>query len=228
VSPISLYFLVLIGVALPLLSIRSYFKLKAGAPLPPKSRLRAQTLLMELIFLALSLVVWRDTGMVLFPRTIPGARDWAMGGAVLAAFVGFMLPVWKNAAVKRHEKTYRRMPASQAEMPLWCVMALTAGIVEEIVYRGVLFGILMWWLHNWWMAAVLCAVSFALGHSIQGWKMVLIIFAMSLIFQGLVRMTGSLYVAMAVHAMYDAIAGLMYVRFYRLGVPSSAASAAQA
>ncbi len=56
---------------------------------------------------------------------------------------------------------------------------------------------------------------------------VLIIFAMSVIFQGLVWYTGTLYVAMAVHAIYDVIAGFAYLRLYKQTAPqvSSAAPA---
>ena len=214
-SAISLYFLFLAGILAPVLSVRSYFKLKAGAPFPSKSRLTRQIVVMELVFLAFSLLVWRDTGMTLFPRHFPQSRDWGVGALVLIVFVAFMYPIWRHNARTQRERVYKRMPTSEAELPMWSVLSLLAGTVEEITYRGVLFGILFWWLEKWWVAAVLCALSFALGHAIQGWKGTLIIFGMSLIFQGLVRFTGSLYVAMAVHTVFDVVAGFAYLHFYR-------------
>jgi membrane protease YdiL (CAAX protease family) len=104
-------------------------------------------------------------------------------------------------------------------LPGWIVISITAGFTEEIAYRGVLFGILFYWIPNWWVAALLCAVAFALGHAIQGAKSTLIIFGMSIVFQGLVWYTGTLYVAMVVHAIYDIIAGFAYLRLYKLTAP---------
>ncbi len=109
------------------------------------------------------------------------------------------------------------MPRTSNELGIWAVISLSAGFVEEIVYRGVLFGILDYWLNNWWAAAILCAVAFALGHAIQGMKSSSIIFVMSVIFQGLVYFTGTLYVAMVVHAVYDFIAGAAYLYFWNHG-----------
>ena len=43
----------------------------------------------------------------------------------------------------------------------------------------------------------------------------MIIFGISFVMQALVLVTDSLYVAMAVHATYDFIAGLAYLRFWK-------------
>jgi membrane protease YdiL (CAAX protease family) len=128
-----------------------------------------------------------------------------------------MIPQWKKKAMTNPQKVYRSMPQRSNEMGLWTVVALSAGFVEEIAYRGVMFGILVYWLKNWWAAAILCAIAFGLGHAIQGWKSTAIIFVMSVIFQGLVYFTGGLYIAMVVHAVYDFIAGVMYLYFWNHG-----------
>src|SRR5207248_1049618 len=117
---------------------------------------------------------------------------------------------------------------SYEELGWWAAVSLAAGIIEESVYRGVLFGILFYWLDNWWVAALLCSLSFALGHAIQGWKSTVIIFVMALMFHGLVRVTGSRYVAMVVHAAYDLIAGVAYASFSKLHARAAAPSASPA
>ncbi|HLW97782.1 MAG TPA: CPBP family intramembrane glutamic endopeptidase [Candidatus Acidoferrales bacterium] len=214
----SIYFVAIMGVFLPALCIRSYYRLKAGARFPPKSALRKQTLVMHALMLLLAFFTWRTIGIgqYIFPRPAIGWKDVAAGLGVLLLFLAFMYPQWKNSALRKHEKTYRRMPTSSSELPMWFLVSLSAGIVEEIVYRGVLLQILWYWIGNWWVAVLLCALAFALGHSIQGLKNIFIVFFMSLIFHALVRFTGSLYIAMAVHATYDAIAGLAYLSFYKL------------
>lgn len=225
----SIYFVLLIGVLLPALCVRSYFKLKAGAKFPLKSAFDRQTLLMHAFMLLLAYFTWRTIGIgqYIFPRPAITWKHIAAGLFILIVLVAFMYPQWKISSVRKRERTYRRMPTSSNEMPMWIAISLSAGFVEEIVYRGVLLQILWYWLGNWWTAVVLCALAFALGHSIQGLKSVLIIFVMSVIFHCLVRYTGSLYVAMAVHATYDAIAGFAYLRFYKQ-LPAQAAVPAAA
>lgn len=214
---VSLYFAVIVGVFLPALCIQSYFKLKAGARFPPKPALRKQTLIIHGLMLLLAYFTWRSIGIgqYIFPRPAIGWKEVALGFATLGLFLAFMYPQWKNGAITRREKTYRAMPATSAELPMWFAISLSAGIVEEIVYRGVLLQILWYWFGSWWIAVLVCALAFALGHSIQGPKNILIIFVMSIVFHALVRYTSSLYIAMAVHAIYDAIAGLVYVSFYK-------------
>jgi membrane protease YdiL (CAAX protease family) len=48
---------------------------------------------------------------------------------------------------------------------------------------------------------------------------------MSIIFQGVVLFTGTLYVAMAAHALYDIIAGFAYVSLYKQTTPQVSAAA---
>jgi membrane protease YdiL (CAAX protease family) len=62
---------------------------------------------------------------------------------------------------------------------------------------------------------------------LQGWKNAVIIGAVALALHGLVIWSGSLYIAMAVHAIYDLVAGLTYGRLgERLGYPAEGIEAA--
>jgi membrane protease YdiL (CAAX protease family) len=90
-----------------------------------------------------------------------------------------------------------------------------AGLSEEITWRGVQTALLSSLTRSLWLAAIICAISFGLGHFIQGWRSSAIIVFFALGFQGLVWLSGSLYVAMAVHVAYDITAGLSYARLGR-------------
>jgi len=219
------YYVVLIGVFIPFLSIRSYYKLKAGFPFPPKKKLHTQTLIMHALFLVLALLTSQRLGLLLFPSIFPERKDVAIGAATLLLMVGAMYPLWKASAIDKREKVYRRLPQAYSELGWWTAVSLSAGFVEEIVYRGVLFRILLYWFENWWVAATFCAIAFALGHAVQGWKSSVIIFAISIVFQGLVWATGTLYVAMAVHAIYDFVAGFAYAALYKKTATRAAPSA---
>jgi membrane protease YdiL (CAAX protease family) len=220
------YYGFLIGVFVPVICIRSYFRLKAGARFPPKPALRRQTLNVHGILFFFAWFVWRSFGQQVFPSYAIQWKHAALGLAILIIFVCGMYPIWKSNAVCKRDRVYRNAPQAANEMPGWIAISITAGFAEEIAYRGVLFGILMYWIQNWWAAALLCALAFALGHAIQGWKATLIIFVMSVIFQGLVWYTGTLYVAMVVHAIYDVIAGFAYLRLYKLTAPEVSTAAA--
>jgi membrane protease YdiL (CAAX protease family) len=219
------YYVFLVGVFMPAICIRSYFKLKAGARFPPKPVLRRQTLIIHGVLFLVAWFVWRSFGQSVFPPYEIQWRHVALGFAILVVFVCGMYPVWKYNAARKRDRIYRNMPQASNEMPGWIAVSLSAGFAEEIAYRGVLFGILYHWIPNWWAAALLCAVAFALGHAIQGWKSALIIFVMSVVVQGLVWYTGTLYVAMVAHAIYDAIAGFAYLHLYKQTAPEVSAAA---
>jgi len=80
---------------------------------------------------------------------------------------------------------------------------------------------ILWRLTGSAVAAALIAASiFAISHILQGWKSVTIIFGMALAFQSLAWLSGSLYVSMVVHALYDVTAGFCYGAYgEKLGYP---------
>jgi membrane protease YdiL (CAAX protease family) len=217
----------LIGVLLPMLCVRSYFALKAGGRFPRKPAYFKNTLISLGVILALAIATWRSFGLPIFPAYTIRLRDIAIGVGAIVALVLAMYPRWKYKVTHSREDVFRRVPQATGEMGWWFAVSVTAGLAEEFAYRGVLFGVLVRGIPNWWAAALLCALSFALAHAIQGWSGVAIIFVMSIIFQGVVLFTGTLYVAMAVHALYDILAGFAYLRLYKQTAPqvSSAAPA---
>jgi membrane protease YdiL (CAAX protease family) len=104
------------------------------------------------------------------------------------------------------------MPANAVERAWWIAVAVLAGISEEITWRGVQTALLSNLTGRLWIGAIICSISFGLGHMVQGWKSSAIIVFFALGFQALVWLSGSLYVAMAVHMAYDITAGLTYGR----------------
>jgi membrane protease YdiL (CAAX protease family) len=57
-------------------------------------------------------------------------------------------------------------------------------------------------------AAIVAAAVFGFSHILQGWKSAVISGVVALALQGLVIWSGSLYIAIAMHAIYDLAAGL--------------------
>jgi membrane protease YdiL (CAAX protease family) len=82
-------------------------------------------------------------------------------------------------------------------------MSVIAGVSEEAAYRGVLTQVLWHELGNPWIAVFVAAIAFAIAHALQGWKSTLIIFVIACVMHALVWLTGTLVIAMVVHATYD-------------------------
>jgi uncharacterized protein len=103
-------------------------------------------------------------------------------------------------------------PRGKQDIGWWVAISITAGIGEEFVYRGVLFLLLLNLMGEPWSAALISAAIFAVTHLVQGALGAAVIFIFALAFHGLVFLSGDLYAAMAVHAIYDLLAGL-YIGF---------------
>jgi membrane protease YdiL (CAAX protease family) len=94
-------------------------------------------------------------------------------------------------------------------------VALTAGIVEEIIYRGVMIALWQRILGSWWAAMMVCVAVFSLVHFLQGWRAMAAIALTAMAAHLIVRATGDLYTAMTVHFVYDLIAGVVLLRCAR-------------
>lgn len=102
---------------------------------------------------------------------------------------------------------YLLIPETRREK-LWAalVLAPTAAITEEFLYRGFLLLELTRWFHSIAWAWVLSSIAFGLAHAYQGWSGV----ARAVLLGGLlvypVWRLGSLYPSMAAHLLLDVLA----------------------
>ena len=144
------------------------------------------------------------------PRVRMGAL--AMGliaGMFLAIFVPAVLALRSEKirvkAAKAAKKLSFILPSSGEERRWWWLVCITAGICEEIVYRGFLlhyFQVTAFHL-SLTLALVVSSVIFGIGHLYQGvaggLSTVVIGFVMGILFV----MTGNLLLPMVLHAVMD-------------------------
>jgi len=97
------------------------------------------------------------------------------------------------------------LPRTRKERGLWILLSLTAGICEEVFYRGFLPAYLMYIFPGvpFLLAIVIAAVLFGMGHIYQKLIGVLGTGVMGLLFGFLYFFTGSLFLPMIVHALFD-------------------------
>jgi uncharacterized protein len=221
------------GVFIPALVVRNYYRM-VGRQLPLPSRMRhfRTTAIMLVLFTLLSVLVAKVEWIELFTfdaSKLP--QGLAAGGVMYVLAVLFMRPRWRRAVERRARVVHLFMPDNANERAWWIGVSLLAGIGEEITWRGVQTGLLTALTGSYVIGAILSAVSFGVAHYIQGWKSAVIITVFALSFQAVVWISGSLYIAMAVHVAYDITAGLSYGRLGRqLGyaLPEVAAEAGPA
>lgn len=225
------FHLVLFGLVLPLAVFRAHRKMAKGTKAVPDPKIHFRGATIELASLmTLSILVARVTGIDLlaFDRSkiVPGL---AAGVAMYVAAVAFTRPMWRRAVEKRAPIVRLFMPRDAGERAWWIVVSVLAGIGEEITWRCVQTQLLVPIVGAYAVAALLSAISFGGAHFLQGWRSCAVIVVFALGFQTIVWVSGSLFVAMAVHVAYDVTAGLTYGRLGReLGYaapgPGSAAS----
>ena len=192
----------------------------ADRPLPARRRHFIETIVTLWLMAALSLLAAWAQRIDLFPARLPDPAGVAAGALMLTAAIAFMRPRWRRAVERRNRIVHLFMPRDRTERLLWVLVAASAGVCEEITWRGVQPTLLATLIGHPVLAAALVAVTFGIGHMVQGWRSASIIVVFAASFQAVVWLSGSLYVAMAVHVMYDVAAGITYGRLgEELGYP---------
>lgn len=209
--------LVVFGLLIPVLVLRNARAISnRRMPLPQRLAHFRSTAVSLAVFAATSLAVARVERMSLLaagvPHPLPGM---AAGVAMYVAAVLAMRPLWRKAVARGARIVHLFVADTIEERAWWVAVSLLAGIGEEVTWRGVQTGLLARVVGDYWIAAVLSGVSFALAHGVQGRKSVLGIFMFALGFQVVVFASGSLYLAMLVHLAYDLTAGFSYGRLAR-------------
>ncbi len=140
-------------------------------------------------------------------------RGWRLAVGILGVLA--VAALWSSQARKLARLNAERRAALRARsahlLPLaphtpreygwWLCVSITAGICEELLYRG----FLVWALQPWvglWLAAVLSVVVFGAAHGYQG-KDVVRPAVVGALLQGLALLTASILPGIVVHAMLD-------------------------
>ena len=161
----------------------------------------------------------------------PGARGWladtavalgywtvavcvlALLSAILVKISGSHIDPQKIGGI-----TQKLAPVTGLEMVLFLVLSISAGICEELVFRGYLQQQFARMGHSVWAGVALSARVFGGAHGYEGVAGVLLIAAYGAMFGVLALRRGGLRTGMIAHAWHDSLSGVALVLLRHYGV----------
>lgn len=217
---------------LPFEGRRKYERLAAAVRVDPSARARffvrflAHWWLLALAVLA-SVALSGEPLSWLSLQGAPGLTPWGLLAAFTLAF-GFPLlrvhdPAFRRALEAQLAKVSAILPSTRRERALFAAVAVTAGVCEELVFRGL--------IPAWsdallpgrpWVGAILSIAGFGLAHAYQGRRGILLTTILGGAFFATLFFTGSLLLPMALHALNDLRVLALIVALDRPPAPSAA------
>jgi len=201
--------------AMPLLSLRlKRVFAQTDAAHFPRRRVYVRSILAQWLLVVCIAVLWitRHRPFHALGLDVPPTPE-GRAGLIVAAVATVLLLGWVMRSLAKLDgdgraKLLARLdaakvaPRTRGEAMMFLPVSLTAGIAEELLYRGFLF----WFLvpAAGLVAAVLASAAiFGLGHLYQGWRGTLSTAGVGLMLGTLYALSGSLWWIMALHALID-------------------------
>ncbi len=139
----------------------------------------------------------------------------SVGGIVLV-LIGLMFQqrsirlseLGAQAVAESIDKIRWLLPKTRRQHGLWVIVSIHAGMCEELFYRGFLVLLLSNWL-PFWAACLVMTLMFGLGHMYQDVNGVVGTAILGAVFLGMYLLTGSLWLSIITHALYDVSMGFL-------------------
>ena len=208
------------------LSYRAYVsRVEAGGPENRRKQYQ-EILVLEWVSFAVVASAWmllsRPFDLLGFVAP-SGSGFW--GGIVVLVLVTMYLVYSVHAAKKMSDEEKDKqaqalgtlryiLPQSSSDFRQFTGVSITAGIVEEFLYRGFTF----WYLAQFlpiWAVVIVSSVVFGLGHSYQGIGGMIRVTLIGLAFGLFYVWTGSIWLPMIAHVILDVLQGAALVEILR-------------
>lgn len=119
----------------------------------------------------------------------------------------------REKSLEHFNKRTPFLPTVRSELPLYFLMCFSAGVFEEIVYRGFLitysYYLFSGLSYQWLWAILLPTIVFSIAHYYQGTLAVVKSLILCFLFGCIFYVSGSLLVVMLLHFLVDASGGLV-------------------
>lgn len=171
------------------------------------------------------LVLWRlnarSWSMIGLHPAFNGGTIGILFGLVVVAAVALRQarngvdPQQAEAMKRRIGAGERLMPHSNRELAEFSLLSLSAGLCEEVIYRG----FFIWYLQALGLplipAAAASCVIFGLAHLYQGVRGVIMTTVVGGFLAGVYLLSGSLFPGMLIHALMDLYTGRLMFEVFR-------------
>ncbi len=214
-------FLLLFAVVIPTYSVIQFRKALREGPdvLAANRRSYYQSTIVFQWLLGIAVVaLWathgRDWTLLGFGFDMEG-EFWIALGIVIATLSYFyrQLQMARSGPEAVREKFLKEfggvipiLPHNKGDLRYFYGVSLTAGIIEEILFRGFFIWLTAQFMPVW-AAAIIGIVLFALAHSYQGAKQFPALLAVSAVLMIVFLLSGSLWLPMIFHTLFDIIQG---------------------
>ncbi len=125
------------------------------------------------------------------------------------SLIGHLLKASPNAAIRSI------LPHTPAQIAVYFLLTVTAGICEEVIFRGYMQRQFSFFFKNAAAGIILQGVVFGASHGYQGPKYMLIIVVYGILFGALAQQRRSLRPGMIAHFLQDLTTGVVAGRFLR-------------
>jgi membrane protease YdiL (CAAX protease family) len=184
----------------------------------PASALYIRTMRGHWVLFAVTLAVWLGSQRSLEMLGFGLQTDtWFLVAVLLTGAAIALLAIQLNQLVSASPDKLRQvrqslgdlefiLPKTQRQLRLFYGVSVTAGIVEETLWRGFLF----WYLGHFmplWGAAAISVIGFGLAHAYQGVTNMAKTALVGAAFAALFVLSGSLWLPILLHALVDILQG---------------------
>lgn len=222
-TPLDIAFVILFAVVVTAIETFVFFprfkaSVAAGKPHARRHGYR-RTIAGQWLFALAGVALWAASGRSWTQLGLVPPTDARIAASIAIVAIMAFLALRQTRAITRLAPEAREqlrtrfagldflLPHTRDEYRWFTALSWTAGICEELLYRGYLMWVLQAYL-GLAGAVAASAVLFAVGHSYQGRKGVLKVAVVALVMSTIVLVTGWLIPAMVVHALVDASAGI--------------------
>jgi uncharacterized protein len=214
-------FVLLFAVAYPIagaIGFRRFMRRVREGISPQRMRLYRNTMISHWSLLAAALAVWAMSGRSWEALGLGLELDFGFLLGVLLTLLGIAILVLQLKSIGaaddhvieriagRFGNLEMLLPRSRPELSRFYLLSLTAGVVEEILWRGFLIWYLLQFLPLW-LAGLVCTVGFGLAHAYQGGKQLPAVTLVGGGFVILYLVTGSVWLPIVLHAAVDILQG---------------------
>jgi membrane protease YdiL (CAAX protease family) len=230
-----------VAVVYPLVGLWRYKKIeRLPDPLPPGMRVRFYRNIILSQWTLIALTAWvlasgqrglADVGESLGRNarlTLTTAGTLLLAFAAVSTFTLRQLARARADELPPHARRAGRiLPRTRTERRWFLGVALTAGVCEEILYRGYLPWFLASFFGHVLLGFALATLAFGLGHAYQGRSGVIVTAVLGTFLSVVVLVTGSLVPGQVLHIALDLVNGIaLGTAMVRIDAAATAAAAA--